>query len=320
VNPGELAYGLARRVLTQQRRDRINAGIRAARKQLSPLIARWHGTFGADELVRELERALPPQFDALMVHCSFDDLLPMYTGGVAKLLEALRHICGPNRTRVMPAFTFHVPGGDLPTHFQKNPRFDLRRQPSQMGLLLEVFRRTPHVARSLHPTHSVCALGPSASTLTSGHELARTTFGEGTPFVHMAKIDTAILGLGKPFYRVLTQTHVPEDLLGDRFPVPREFREVDITLVDARGDPYHFRIDVTRTQRQVHRLRRTLARGDLTEWQFHGVPMFWTRAERATRPSARPPCAGERSTPALRSPSPSRRPHRKHALRMRSNS
>lgn len=283
MSAGELAYELARRVLTQERRDGINARVAAARKRLAPVRARWHGTFDADELAGEIARALPPKFDALMVHCSFDDLLPMYTGGVAKLLEALRRLCGPDRTLVMPAFAFHVPGGDLVAHFAKTSRVDLRRQPSQMGLLSEVFRRTPGVRRSLHPTHSVCALGPLAAALTTGHEKAETTFGEGTPFARMAEIDTAILGLGKPFYRVLTQTHVPEDLLGDRFPVPREFRDVDVLLADAGGEhPYRFRIDVTRTVRQVHRLRRMLAAGDLIEWCFHGVPLFSTHAGRIT--------------------------------------
>jgi hypothetical protein len=51
----------------------------------------------------------------------------------------------------------------------------------------------------------------------------------------LAEIDTVIHGLGKPHYRVLTQTHSPEDLLGDRFPVPRTFREADVTLVDGKA-------------------------------------------------------------------------------------
>jgi hypothetical protein len=63
----------------------------------------------------------------------------------------------------------------------------------------------------------------------------------------LAEIDTVILGLGKPYYRVLTQTHSPEDLLGDRFPVPRTFREADVTLVDGKAEhAYRLRIDVTR--------------------------------------------------------------------------
>jgi aminoglycoside 3-N-acetyltransferase len=274
-----LVYALARRMLSQERRSRINTRLAGLRKQFAPALRRLHGSFDAAALRQELTRVLPSRFDALMVHCAFDDLQPMFTESAGRLLNMLQGLCGPERTLLMPAFTFNVPGGDLVAHFQKNQRFDVRRQPSQMGLLSEVFRRTPGVKRSLHPTHSVCALGPLAEELTRGHEQAPTTFGADTPFARMAEIDTVIVGLGKPFYRVLTQTHVPEDLMGDRFPVPRTFRGVDIVLADAVGEhPYHFRVDVTAIERRVHRLRAMLEPGELTEWTFHGVPLFWTRA------------------------------------------
>ena len=272
-------YALARQVFSQQRRTRINIRLAGLRKRFAPALRRLHGTFDAAALGEELRRKLPPRFDALMVHCAFDDLQPMFADSAGQLLGVLRDLCGPERTLVMPAFTFHVPNGDLVAHFQKYPRFNVRRQPSQMGILSEVFRRTPGTKRSLHPTHSVCALGPLAEELTRGHERVPTTFGAGTPFAKMAEVDTVIVGLGKPFYRVLTQTHVPEDLIGARFPVPRTFREVDVVLVDAEGDhPYRFRIDTSNIERRVHRLRAMLDRGDLTEWTFHGVPVFWTRA------------------------------------------
>ncbi len=272
-------YALSRRVLDQRTRDEINLRLGRGRKRLAPVLRRWNGSFDAADLARELARALPARFDALMVHCSFDDLLPMYGQGVAQLLGILRSLCGPRRTLVMPAFTFHVPGGDLVAHFTRHPRFDVRRQPSQMGLLSEAFRRTAGVSRSLHPTHGTCALGPAAEWLLRDHHRAPLTCGAGSPFARMAEIDTVILGIGKPFYRVLTQTHVPEDLLGERFPVRRTFEEVDVVLVDGpREIRYRFRIDTTGVERRVHRLRRLLDPGDLTEWRFHGVPLFWTRA------------------------------------------
>jgi len=279
----ELLYALARRAFDPRTRDRLKARLARGRRTLAPALRLWHGRFDAAALRAELARALPARFDALMVHCALDDLLPMYAEGVGPLLAALRELCGPERTLVMPAFTFLAPGGDLAEHLVRNPRFDARRQPSQMGLLSEALRRTPGVLRSLHPTHSVCALGPLAAALTADHHRAPTTFGHGTPFARMAALDTVILGLGKPFYRVLTQSHAPEDLLGERFPVTRRFREVDVVLVDASGEhPHRLRADVTGVERQLHRLRRLLAPGDLTEWRFHGVPMFWTHAGRIT--------------------------------------
>jgi len=276
-------YHLARQVFTQKQRDRINARLARARRKLAAVLQIVNGRFDAAALRTELLRALPERFDALMVHCSFDDLLPMYSEGVGQLLAVLRDLCGRERTLAMPAFTYQVPGGDLAAHFRAHPRFDARRQPSQMGLLSEVFRRTPGVLRSLHPTHSVCALGPLAADITAGHHLTESTFGARSPFARMAGLDTVILGLGKPFYRVLTQIHAAEDLLGDRFPLPREFKEVDVTLIGATGEyPYRLRIDATEFDRRLDRLPRMLAPGDLAEWRFHGVPLFRTSAGRVT--------------------------------------
>jgi aminoglycoside N3'-acetyltransferase len=219
-----------------------------------------------------------------MVHCSFDDMLPMYSEGVGQLLGLLRDLCGPTGTLAMPSFTYPVAGDDLAGYFTAHPRFDARRQPSQMGLLSEVFRRTPGVMRSLHPTHSVCALGPLAASITSEHHLGDATFGARSPFARMAELDTIILGLGKPYYRVLTQFHAAEDLLRDHLRRPRRFRDVEMILVDGKTEhPYRFRAELDPITGRLDRLPRMLAPGDLVEWRFHGVSIFWTRAGRVTR-------------------------------------
>jgi aminoglycoside 3-N-acetyltransferase len=278
------AYYLVRRVVSKRRRERLKAGLAGGRKRLWPLIRLVNGPFDSVALREELARALPPSFDVLMVHCSFDDMLPMYSDGVGQLLGLLRDLCGTGRTLVMPAFTYLAAGGDLAGHFMAHPRFDARRQPSQMGLLSEVFRRTPGVLRSLHPTHSVCALGPLAAAITAQHHLGTTTFGAGSPFARMAELDTVIVGLGKPYYRILTQVHAAEDLMGDRFPLPRRFRDVDMVLVDGKTEHrYRFRADLIPANGRLDRLPGLLDPGDLNEWRFHGVPIFWTRAGRVTR-------------------------------------
>ena len=276
-------YYLARRFLSTRRRERLKARLSGGRKRLTPLIRLLRGRFDSDALREELQRKLPASFEVLMVHCSFDDMLPMYADGVAQLLGVLRGLCGQERTLAMPAFSYVSAGGDLVGYFTAHPRFDARRQPSQMGLLSEVFRRSPGVRRSLHPTHSICALGPRAEALTAEHHLGGTTFGARSPFARMAELDTVILGLGKPYYRVLTQTHVAEDLLGDRFPMPRHFRDVEMVLVDATGEhPYLFHADLNPTTGRLDWLSGMLAPGELNEWRFHGIPMFWTRAGRVT--------------------------------------
>src|SRR3712207_2603981 len=105
----------------------------------------------------------------------------------------------------MPAFTFGR-GAPAADHYRRHPK-NSARQPTEVGLLSEVFRRRAGVLRSLHPTASVCAYGPLAAELTAGHHLAGTIFGEGTPFGYMARHRTLILGIGTPYFKSLTQVH-----------------------------------------------------------------------------------------------------------------
>ncbi|ULL18093.1 aminoglycoside N(3)-acetyltransferase [Paenibacillus sp. H1-7] len=63
----------------------------------------------------------------------------------------------------------------LPTHTwsyinASNPKFNVESSPSCVGILPELFRQRPGVHRSLHPTHSVAALGRDAEEFVRGDE------------------------------------------------------------------------------------------------------------------------------------------------------
>lgn len=197
--------------------------------------------------------------------------------------------CGPTRTLAMPAFYFGDPivGGAFET-LRRNPRFDLRRTPSQMGLVTELFRRMPGVLQSRHPVYRISALGPLAAALTLGHEHASEPAGIGSPFELMAQRDTCIIGIGKPM-QVLTQAHHTEGLMGDEFPLPwRVGESLDLTIVD-RGQEIPFKMvnkDVA-GRFDIWKLRRIMAPGTLNEWNFHHVPMFSTRAKSVTEQSVK---------------------------------
>lgn len=59
------------------------------------------------------------------------------------------------------------------------PTFDPMLSPSELGTFGEFLRSQPGAIRSHSPTHSVVALGPAASQITSGH---RTSHGRPTPW------------------------------------------------------------------------------------------------------------------------------------------
>jgi len=264
-----------RSALSQERRTELKRLQGVARKRLAPVLSLVHGRFNTDELMAELKRLLPPEFEILMVHSSFDTFLPMYKGSAKDLVGALVDLCGPERTLVMPSFVMGGRTYDAAAYFQSKP-FDVRVTPSEMGLVAEIFRRTPNVVRSLHPTCAVCALGPLGKELTSGHHLAEKGLGPDSPFGVMTRRRTAILGLGVEYYRCLTQVHTATQEMGDAFPIKFADLSTEVTLVDYDGSRYPYRLGLPDRSRKLDLrvLWSLLSRDELKEWRFHGVPMF----------------------------------------------
>jgi aminoglycoside 3-N-acetyltransferase len=250
------------------------------RARLHPLLRAVRGSFTTDDLRRHLDERVGHRFEILMVHSSMNYMQPYHQGGALELLNMLVDYVGPERTLAMPAFYFgDVQLNDVVEHYRRAPRFDVRRTPSQMGILTELFRRRAGVKLSVHPSHRVAALGPLAEELTAGHVSAGTPCGKGTPFDVMALHDTAIIGIGKSS-EVVTQAHHAEDLLGDAFPEPSVVTPVDVTVTDGAGRELVFALHWRTFQRprKMQRLRKLMAPDHLREWTFHGVPMFYTRA------------------------------------------
>lgn len=264
-----------RRALSQQRRTELKRLQGVVRKRLAPVLSVVHGTFSTEELVVELTRRLPVNFEILMIHSSFDAFLPMYRGSAKELVGALIDICGPDRTLVMPSFVMGGRTYDSAGYFRTRP-FDVRTTPSEMGLVAEIFRRTPNVFRSLHPTCSVCALGPLAKEITADHHMSRTGMSPDSPFGVMTRRCTAILGLGVEYYRCLTHAHTAAHAMGEEFPIKFVNRTTQVTLVDYDRTRYQHTLGLPdRTKKlDLRIIWSLLSKDELVELRFHGVPIF----------------------------------------------
>jgi len=182
----------------------------------------------------ELEQALRnigvSSGQVLQVHSS-SDWLCLVEGGPMKVLELLFKILGVNGTLVMPSFPFDWSDVDS----LSAGIFDVRRSPSKMGLLTEMFRRLPGVQRSLHPTHPVCAFGQYAEYLTNSHHLDSYPFGPLSPFGRVDAMDGNILLLGVNTDS-LTHVHVVEDVMGANFPINVYLPQIiETTVIDNQG-------------------------------------------------------------------------------------
>jgi aminoglycoside 3-N-acetyltransferase len=279
----EMASGLAKRHLSNERVEALRGFYLQTRGRVAPVLRLVHGTFGVDDLRQHLEQRVGRGFEVLMVHSSVNGMRPMFTGSPLELVRMLIAYCGTDRTLAMPAFYFGE--GDLGAYatFQRNPRFDLQRTPSQMGLATELFRRMPGVLQSRHPVYRIAAMGPLAETLTRGHEHASSPAGRGSPFEAMAACDTCIIGIGKPI-QVLTQAHHTEEIMGDEFPMPSHAgAPLPMTLVErGREMPFELKGRSVDGRFNIWKLRQIMSSESLREWRFHHVPMFATRARDVT--------------------------------------
>lgn len=177
--------------------------------------------FAADELQRLLVELGVGRGETVLVHSSFD-AFEGFQGKPSDVISVLQAAVGTEGVVMMPTMTF---SGTAVAYARTHPLFDESRTPSKMGLLTELFRRTPQVVRSVHPTHSVAVWGHDADAIAAGHHLAHTPCGAGTPFEALLQRDGKIVLLGTDI-GVLTFFHLLEEKLETEFPVAPFTQEV----------------------------------------------------------------------------------------------
>ncbi|WP_229074630.1 AAC(3) family N-acetyltransferase [Actinoplanes sp. DH11] len=145
----------------------------------------------------------------LLVHCSMRRI-GRIEGGPATLLTALREVCGPAATIVVPAQT---PDNSLTSPVYRTataglsdaarreyvaamPGFDPDTTPSYgVGAFAEHVRSHPGALRSRHPQTSFAALGPAAARIVGEHGLD-CHLGERSPLGALYRCGATILLLG----------------------------------------------------------------------------------------------------------------------------
>lgn len=204
-----------------------------AKRALRATRRRWIRTFhsfDAARLEQALRRVGVSQGDTVLMHSSFD-AFEGYTGKPTEVILAIQRILTEQGTLLLPTMPFT---GTAVAHAERNPVFDPVRTPSRMGLLTELFRRTPGVVRSLHPTHPVAAWGRDAKAVVEGHELAQTPCGKPSPFFRLLERNGKILLLGTDISS-LTFFHTLEEMLETELPV-QPFTQKTFALTTRLAD------------------------------------------------------------------------------------
>ena len=162
----------------------------------------------------------------LLVHSSLRRVGPV-DGGADTIIDALLAAIGATGTLMMST----VSGSVTSTH----PAFHVTETPSSVGALSNVFRQRPGAVRSLHPVHSIAALGPRAEFFTEGHLTASTPWSPDSPYGKLMRNSGFILFLGTDF-RANTCIHAIE--IEARVPGLHTEETTTLHVTDCDGTRY----------------------------------------------------------------------------------
>jgi aminoglycoside 3-N-acetyltransferase len=179
-------------------------------------------TIDIPSLARDLGAIGLQRGDSVLVHSSYRSL------GVEHpeiIIQALMQAIGESGTLLFPALSYN----------QAPPTVhSTLATPSCVGYLPEYFRTRPGTQRSLHPTHSVCAIGARAGELLGDHADDSTPCGWHSPFHKLLHSGGKILMLGCGL-RPNTTMHAIEEYVRP----PYLFGEpLSYTITDAAGNTF----------------------------------------------------------------------------------
>lgn len=219
-------------------------------------------SYDGDALVRALRDLGVRSGDAVMLHSAFE-AHHGFRGTSADAIDAFLEAVGPDGHLLMVSMPYRSSSID---YLEKGKPFDVRRTPSGMGLVSEMFRRRPGVLRSLHPTHPVLAAGPNAAWFVEGHERCLYPCGPGTPFDRLLEAHGKVVFLNVAF-AYFTFFHWLEHRVAPQVGVTLYVEQpFDAPVVDRHGNArtvrtYVFARDAIRRRRFEVLERRLRAEG-----------------------------------------------------------
>ena len=203
--------GIAEKILPESAMARV---VRAGKRVQRARVERLPQLSEKDFLQILTEQQGLAAGDVVYVHSSVDRLhlgFPFY-----RLLTLIRQVIGEKGTVLFPTY----PNLRMSSYeyLLRGNAFDARRTPSYTGLLNEFARRQRNAVRSLHPTKSVCVIGPLAHELTATHQQSPYPYDVCSPYYKLIEYGAKIVGLGVSTGR-LSFIYCVDDALKDSFPV-----------------------------------------------------------------------------------------------------
>ena len=216
-----------------------------------------------------------PEGAVVFVHSSMSRL-GFVEGGAETVVAAMTDLVVGERHGTIAAPTFTMVGGMADT-LRADLTFDVRETPSGTGRITELLRRRPDARRSLHPTHSVAAVGPRADWLVADHHRDARAFGPPSPFARLIEANGFVLGLGVDLGPV-TFYHTIEDLGPFPFRVYTKDSPLIAVCIDQQGRRVEFPVmahDPAASTTRIDRPNGTAIRAYLTGVFENSAGLTW---------------------------------------------
>lgn len=167
--------------------------------------SRTIGTMRPKQLVSLFHEVGLRAGDVVFVHSSLKAIGPV-DGGADAIIDSFLEVLTPEGLLAVPTHTWA-------TVNDKQPVFHQTYSPSTVGVLTNVLRSRRNAFRSLHPTHSVAAIGNRAGEFCAGHERDETPCSPGSPYGRLIDWGGKVVLLGVDLTRC-TFFHCLEEVAG----------------------------------------------------------------------------------------------------------
>ena len=188
-------------------------------------------SYDAKDLLAALRSLGVARGDALMLHSAYLRSHG-FRGSIEHVTDVFIDAVGPDGHLLMVSLPYRSSSF---AYLSKGKVFDVRKTPSMMGLVSEMFRLRPEVLRSLHPTHPILVRGPRAEAFIGDHPACLYPCGPGSPFDKLAAANGLVVFFNVPF-DTYTFFHYLEHMVSPRLPFSLYTEQAfDVTVVDRTG-------------------------------------------------------------------------------------
>ena len=156
-----------------------------------------------EDLINNLIAAGFAPNDTVLIHSSMKSIGDVENGANG-VLDALIEYFSKDGLLVFPTLSYNI-------YANEDMLFSYNDTPSVVGLLSEMFRTKAGVIRSMHPTHSVAALGKKAQEFTSNHQNDNTPCSRTSPWGKLYDYNGKILFIGVKNISCCTFFHAVEE-------------------------------------------------------------------------------------------------------------